>query len=193
MPRLPFSIAVVLGTISYADANTVAEAEQNVQREFRGFRIQVYHTFHRTRPEFDRRRAAGEQALTAWKQAGGQAHQADALVEWYRQAKVASSPSAASELPPVPKFPAAVALESSPEPVAATVRNSRHPQTPQDTGIYRVREVASRSVSHPENVPGDVRKRETSEQGTGSNTVWASVSRALLKSISLGGKGSEEK
>lgn len=193
MPRFPLAIAVVLGTMSYANASTLAEAEQGVQSEFRGFRIQVYNTFHRTRPEFDRRRAAGEQALSAWKQAGGQAHQAETLVQWYREAKVASLPTAAAELPPLPEFPAAVAVEPTREPAAAVVHKPRSSQPPKDTGVYRVREVASRSVTHPENVPGDARDREKSMQKKSSNTVWASVSRALLKSISLGGNGSEEK
>ena len=192
MPRFPLVIAVILGTFSYANANTVSQAEQDVKREFRFYRIQVFNTFHRVRPEFDRRRAAGEHAHNAWKQAGGQPHQAEVLMQWYRDAKAASRPSASGALPAIPEFPAAVAADPKPE--TTRVQNGYVSQPPKDTGIYRVREVASRSIHHPENIPGDVSSREESLQPNKSSTVWASVSRALLRSLPLGGShGSDEK
>ena len=190
MRRFNLAIAILLGTISYANGNTLAEAEQGVKREFRFFRIQVYNSFRSARPEYDRRRAAGDEALTAWKQAGGQSHQAEALITWYRDAKAASLPGAISDLPPLPEFPAALAVAPAPANAKVNVRHDTNRPSP-DSGIYRVREVASRSIHNPENVPGDSTKRKKKERAEKSNTVWASVSRALLKSIPL--RGSEEK
>ena len=188
--RYILSIAIVLGSISTANANALTEAEQSVKREFRFFRIQVYNTFRQLRPEYDGRRQAGEAALTAWKQAGGQAHQAETLAQWYREAKAASKPGAVAALPPLPEFPKAVAVQPSAKPEPIVNRSETNWRTPEG-GNYRVREVASRSVDHPENVPGEVNKREKKKKK--SNNVWASVSRALLKSLPLGDSGDEDK
>ena len=188
--RLVLSIAVVLGMAATANANSLAEAQHQVNREFRFFRIQVYNTFRQLRGEYDGRRAAGEAALAAWKQAGGQAHQAEALARWYRQAKAASKPGAVAALPPLPEFPQPLAVELPAKAGPIAGRSEKNWRTP-DGGHYRVREVASRSIHHPENIPGDAKNRRQNEKK--SNTVWASVSRALLKSLPLGNKEEEEK
>ena len=186
MIRLPLVIAFVLTTFNYTNASALGEAQQNVQHEFRFYRIQVYRTVHRQRPEFDPRRSAGEQALTAWKQAGGQAHQSEALIQWYRQARLASLPATASALPPLPEFPAPLAV--APQPEMAIVKSKSPRSAPSnDTGIYHVREVASRSIHHPGDVKQSQEQAKRDKQNKSGNTVWSSVSRALLRSIPLGG------
>ena len=198
MPRSRLVIAVALSALSMlnpprdAQASDVSETEQGVQKEFRFYRIRVYNSFHRVRPEYDRRRAAGQDAFNAWKQSGGQAHQAEALVQWYREAKDASSPGTYAALPPLPTFPER--LVEKPKPQAPEALTQRSP-LPRD-GIYRVREVATRSIDYPENVPGDRGKYRQQQQQLASKSkkssnVWSSVSRALLRGIALGSSEKE--
>ena len=189
--RLILAVAIVLGTFQSAHAPTQAEADHQVNREFRFFRIQVYNTFRQLRPEYDGRRAVGEAALAAWKEAGGQPHQAEALAQWYRDAKAASLPGSVAELPPLPSFPQAVAVETPAKAEPAVSRSESNWRT-EDGGRYHVREVATRSIHHPHNLPGDAQRRRNKKQDK-PQTVWGSVSRAFLKSLPLCRRGDEDK
>lgn len=202
MPRSRLVIAVALSVSSMlhpssgAQAWAASETEQGVKKEFRFYRIRVYNSFHRVRPEYDRRRAAGEAAFNAWKDAGGQAHQAEALVQWFRTAKEASSPGTYAALPSLPDFPERLVEKPVPQPRKVAAPALQRTSAQRD-GIYRVREVATRSIDYPENIPGDRGKYRQQQEQIASNskkspTVWSSVSRALLRGMALGSNEKEK-
>jgi len=194
MRRILAAAAAAVATVLTASpaagsANRLPENNPQVQREFRYFRIQVYRTYRTLRPEYDHRRDAGEQAYAAWKEAGGQPHQVEPLIQWYRDAKRASRPEMNMPLPPLPEFPAGVATEEASKSVGVAVSSpvdeASAPAPPKDhKKSYRVREIATRSTSNPYAFPsqqGDSPKgKETGKP------IWKSVSQALFGGMSFG-------
>ncbi|MBN2021937.1 MAG: hypothetical protein JW809_04020 [Pirellulales bacterium] len=92
----------------------------------RQLRIQVYETFRRDRPEFDRRRDAMQSLTTAWTDAGSPAWEQHKLVDWLQTALVRSRRADGGALPPIPSFaagpPVAVQIvQVEPPPPAATL------------------------------------------------------------------------
>ena len=192
MHRFTLVIAALMFNVpTVCHANALAEAEHQVQREFRFFRIQIYNSFRTARVEYDARRQAGEAALTAWKQAGGGLEGAHSLAQWYRDAKSASLPDARQPLPPLPEFKTPVPESTlEPEPIASG-RNpfdppeERRPAQPKDK-IYRVQEVATRSTRNP-HIPSAVahqQERQIVRKERPKTSVWTSLSRVFSRAIS---------
>ncbi len=199
MSRLTIAVALTIAYFALpacADANAVDQAEREVKREFRYFRIQVFNTFRTDRPEYDRRREAGENALAAWQDAGRQLEQVEPLLTWYRDAKTASQVAMNMPLPPVPHFEQAIAeVEQEDRNQGSTLREveAQHVNTVREEDkIYHVREVPSRSIHNPYN---DAPQQPAPEEGENSpkpaTSIWQSVSRAFFKGISQQGSKRE--
>lgn len=184
--RLMVPAVTIAALLSAANAGGAshAEAVNQANREFRFFRIQVYQTYRTARPEYDRRRRAGEEVFQAWQAAGGQPQQVEPLVAWYREAKAASLPRMNRPLPPLPEFPEAIVQHVEPAPpdepqprATEAARSFKH---------YRVREVPSRSTLNPQ---PSVARTSPNKQSKMNKTIWKSVSRALLRGMTRGAAG----
>lgn len=169
---LATAIASVTSAPGFTSAE-VAEANQAVEREFRHYRIQVYNTYRLHRPEYDHHSHVGREMFQAWKDAGGQPHQAQALVGWYALAKDASLPNVNGPLPPVPAFPLAVAPSREPK---AELAVEQHPTSRRR---YHVRRVEPTSTVRPQTADNRRRKRP-------AKSTWQSVSQALYSGMTFG-------
>lgn len=165
-------LASLISSVVFSSASLAAlpaeptGPEQQVQREYRLFRVQVYHTYRVWRPEYDQRRETGERAYQAWKQAGGQAHQAKPLLAWYQWARYHSHPRINRPLPDLPAFPEAKTVQL---PAARQVEPS--PPAENVSTHYRVRRVDAPRAG------GQRQPRKP---------AWKSVSKALLKGMVFG-------
>jgi hypothetical protein len=151
----------------------VGDAQREVEREFRLYRIAVYNSFRTQRHEYDARRRAGDEAYAAWKKAGGQTHQTQPLVEWFRAARQVSQPHQLAALPPTPAFPEAIAVAPVPQIVAPRLNNRP-----------AAKAVAKRLPARG-NQPAAYRRSVTSKPQP-AKPSWQSVSRALLKGMVYG-------
>jgi hypothetical protein len=168
--------AALLGAGANSPAPTIGsdeEALRIVEREFRLYRIQVYNSYRLMRPEYDRRRRAGEVAYEAWNKAGGQAHQAELLVQWFRTARMVSQPQMLAALPPMPAFPGAIVV--APPPAKASVPKLEAPSR----GAVSIGSPA-RSVAHMRH------RAAAAESRQAQKTAWQCVSRALFRGVVYG-------
>ncbi len=80
--------------------------DMEVERTAREYRIQVYETFRANRSEYDRRRAAGDQILYAYREANGRSSHQEDTIRWFVAAAGTSRPGAIDRLPKTPGFAA---------------------------------------------------------------------------------------
>lgn len=112
-----------------APAFYVATADDmEVERTAREYRIQVYETFRANRSEYDRRRAAGDQILHAYREANGRSSHQEDTIRWFVAAAGTSHPGAIDRLPKTPDFAASFVADAknmaapAPIPLAAAVK-----------------------------------------------------------------------
>jgi hypothetical protein len=99
----PFSPAV--------PASATSAADEAVERAARDYRIQVYDTFHRNRPEYDSRSEAGNRVLSGYRRSGRHPEHGEIVKDWFAEARGASSPGEVRPLPQLPDFAADLATE----------------------------------------------------------------------------------
>jgi hypothetical protein len=81
-----------------------------IERLARSYRIATYNAYHGDRTEYDRRRQAWENVLSAWRLAGSRPEQRLALIGWLRSAEETSG----GELPETPQFATRTAVAAAP-------------------------------------------------------------------------------
>ena len=116
-----------------ASANSAA-AELSVEQAARIYRIQVYATFHAQRDEYDRRRGAGDELFTRWKDSGRREQESE-VVRWFQDATLVSQAERVELLPVQPQWTAVTASDPAPSPPAAArskpTANAAKPTTPE--------------------------------------------------------------
>ncbi len=112
--RLPlaFTAALVLLAVplvaahranpSDAVVNDHSAERDDLERAARDYRIAVYRGFRQNRAEFDRRNAVWRDMYARWKRDGENDAESAMLVDWLRQATIASRAGAVQPLPPSP-------------------------------------------------------------------------------------------
>jgi hypothetical protein len=108
MFELLVTLTVVAATaISPATpASSLDEADKEIERAARDYRIQVYDAFHRNRPEYDSRSEAGYRVLSGSRRSGRRPEDGEALTVWCSEARTASIPGQLRALPDLPDFAA---------------------------------------------------------------------------------------
>ena len=114
------------GSRSPKTAAGLADQHENaaVEHLARIYRIRVYDTFRQQRAEHDRRRAAWDRVLAAWKAAGSPSHQRHQLIAWLETATRNATPGSLGALPEIPRFGA------RDEPTPPVVRQEPEAQEP---------------------------------------------------------------
>ncbi|MEX2188655.1 MAG: hypothetical protein WD875_17740 [Pirellulales bacterium] len=114
--RLPlaFTAALVLLAVPLVQAHRADPPDATVTRDSlsrddldraaRDYRIAVYRSFRQNRAEFDRRNAIWRSIHAQWQRDGEQDGEVAMLVDWLRQATVASRGGATGPLPLPPEF-----------------------------------------------------------------------------------------
>ena len=80
------------------------QTDELVAKAARDFRIHVYEAFRGNRPQYDALRAAGDELLQSWHDAGQPADYRDVVAHWYDEARLASH-GGGNALPEQPVLP----------------------------------------------------------------------------------------
>ena len=102
------TVLSLFGTTA-ADVNTSnvsypSQVDVDVERVTRSFRIQVYNTFRNERDEYDQRREVGNTVFRSFLASSQEEQDRTRVIDWYRQAIVASETGNVSDLPDAPGF-----------------------------------------------------------------------------------------
>ncbi|MFO0895858.1 MAG: hypothetical protein U0836_00395 [Pirellulales bacterium] len=89
--------------------------QASIERLARAYRIATYNTYHGDRAEYDRRRQAWENVLSAWRLTGSRPEQRQTLIAWLRAAGEAGT------LPETPRFVGAAETAQAKPPAVESV------------------------------------------------------------------------
>jgi len=98
------SLALLAGAadVTQSDADEPEALNKDVAKAARYFRIQVYHSYHQHRGEYNRRRELGDKVVKDWKEAGQPESQREQVIQWFERARY--SVVAGGQTPAVPEF-----------------------------------------------------------------------------------------
>jgi hypothetical protein len=97
-----------------AALSAAGEGDEEIERVAREYRIQVYHAFHRNRPEYNSRSEAGDRVLSGYRRSGRLPEHREILKGWFVEARGASSPGQIRPLPHLPDFAAELPAAARP-------------------------------------------------------------------------------
>jgi len=138
-------------------ASSSDHADEAVERAARDYRIRIYDTFHRDRPEYDSRREAGDRVLSGYRRSGQRPDHGEILESWFAQARAASSPDQIGPLPELPDFAAEFPAEPDSARAAADSTAVGGRQASADkTADLRTSEAAAANRSFQMSVAGKV-------------------------------------
>ena len=116
-PPTSFAIAFVAAAVLIVTGDVAGQTQvfmlkaveatdlpQEIERLARDYRIQTYASYRTNRPEYDRRRAALDEVLDAWREGGSRQDDISLLTMWLNQTTHYAAENPARPLPPTPLF-----------------------------------------------------------------------------------------
>jgi hypothetical protein len=160
--------------VAWPDQSTDDQWSYDVENAARSYRIQVYNSFRKHRPQFDQLQEAGVRAVEAWKMRGRQPQEARQVIDWFGQATQAAQAGQAS-LPESPDFVASWnPSEQQSAPRTSTASQPGHFPHGQLSSIGQgTRGAAGR--------PGSAEPAETRDP-----SIVRGLGRALLRTVGVG-------